>query len=473
MRLWESVELGVVALAVLGPVALGRRFKKGRISLLLVVAVTVQVVVEGFRWQLWPLHVVALAMAVTDWGWQGRRVAGWPRMRRLLLGVPSLVLLALPLWVLPVPRLPRPSGPFPIGTRTFVISDPERLEEYGLPDPVGGEEIEPSEPRRLVVQVWYPAAAEEDMEPVVWHPDWAAVGPVLAGRLGFPGFVMSQLSGVPGHAVEDARPMQGVFPVIVYSHGWTGFRSIAVDQMEMLASEGYLVIAADHTYGAVATVIPDDGVLIEFDPGALPDQATVEDFVYQDAARRLLATYADDLVMILDQMEDGAFGDLTGHADLDLIGMFGHSLGGGAVLEVCLEDERCKAVAGLDAWVEPVPDRTIAKPLTVPSMFMRSVEWIDDPNDARLRGLLERAEAPAILVGIGEANHNDFVLTPLFSPIADRMGLKGPIPADVIIPFLHDHLDSFFDRFLAGLGGVTFDRPPPEGISVEHLGQRS
>ncbi len=472
MRRWETLQLVVVGVAVMAPVALGERFKKGRISVALLVSAAAQLVIEGFRWQLWPLHVTTLVMAITDWGWQGRKVVGWPRIRRLLFGVPSLFLLWLLPWALPVPEFPRPSGPFAIGTETFVLSDPERLEPYGLAEPAEGEEVEPTEPRRLVVQVWYPAVASET-EPSVWHPDWDEVGPVLAGRLGFPWFFLQTASEVRGHAVEKAPPLEGQFPVIIYSHGWTGFRSIALDQIEMLASEGYMVIAPDHTYGAIATVFPDQGEMIEFDPRALPEKGTVEDFVYDDAAQRLVDTFSDDLSFILDRLDEGVLGELSAHADTELIGMFGHSAGGGAVVQTCLQDDRCKAVIGLDAWVEPVRDRVIAKPLLVPSMFMRSAGWIDTPNDARLRGIVERSEAPVTLVGVAGADHNDFVLTPLFSPVAHRLGLKGPVPEEVIVPFLHTYLDAFFDVHLGDLGGVTFDQTPPAGFTVEQFDRSS
>lgn len=469
MRRWEWVELGAVGLAVGLPVLIGQRLRKGRISVVLVSAVLAQTLLEGFRWQLVPLHLAAVVMAVTDFGWQGRRVAGWPRARRALLGVVGVGSLALLPVVLPIPDFPRPTGPFAVGTTTIVLTDPERGESYGRPDLAEGEDPPAEEElprRRIVVQMWYPAVPEPDAEPAVWHPDWKPVGAELADQLGFPRFFLDHLVGVAGTAVVDAEPLSGAYPVIVYSHGWTGFRSIALDQMETLASEGYLVIAADHTYGAIGTVFPDSGEFVPFDPRALPDEG---DPSYADAAMKLVATFADDVRLIIDTLEEGGMGSLGAHADMSRIGLFGHSTGGGAVVSVCLTDERCKAVAGLDAWVEPMPDRILAETPAAPSMFLRSAGWQGTPNDARLRGLVERSTAPVIWVGIDQANHNDFVMTPLLSPVAEQLGLKGPIPANDIVPLLHEFLDSFFDLALMGGGGATFNRTPPEGVSVERL----
>ncbi len=469
MRPFEWAEFAAVAAAVFLPVALGHRLRKGVISMVLVGSLLAQTVFEGYRWQLIPLHLVAVVMAVADFGWQGRRVSGWPRARRLIVGIPAVAALAMLPLALPVPDLPRPSGPFGIGTRTVVLTDVDRPERYGFPEPEEGTEP-PEVARRIVVQMWYPAAIDDAAEPAVWHPNWDVVGPALAKNLGLPSFLLSHLGGVHGRAVENAPPMSGSFPVVIYSHGWTGFRSIALDQMEMLASEGYLVIAADHTYGAIATVFPDTGETVLLDPRALPDEETSDPDDYQKASEELVDTFAGDLELILDSLDTVALGPLSDHVDRSRVGVFGHSTGGGAAVAVCLQDERCKALAGFDAWVEPVADDVLAETLNVPSLFIRSAPWQGTPNDARLRGLVERAAGPVIWAGISTADHNDFVLTPVFSPIADRLGLKGPIVADEVIPFLHQYLDAFFDQSLMGGGGALFSRRPPADFSVERLG---
>jgi hypothetical protein len=70
------------------------------------------------------------------------------------------------------------------------------------------------------------------------------------------------------------------------------------------------------------------------------------------------------------------------------------------------------------------------------------------------------------LVGAG---HNDFVLTPLFSPIADRIGLKGPIPAERVVPIIDTYLTGFFQRFLLGVGGTALDERPPSEVTIDFL----
>ena len=131
-------------------------------SVALVVMVVSQWVLEGFRWQLIPLHLAALGLAIGDLVWDDRRLRGWRRLRRGVLGVPGIALALLLPIVMPIPEIPTPSGPFEVGTMTFVLSDPERIETYGIPEPDpdaaestdaaegDGSDGDVGEPRRIV-----------------------------------------------------------------------------------------------------------------------------------------------------------------------------------------------------------------------------------------------------------------------------------------------------------------------------------
>jgi predicted dienelactone hydrolase len=503
MRTLELVQLALVAVTVAVPVALGRRLRRGRMAVLLVASMVAQLVFEGYRWQLLPLEIATLLLAAGDALWEERRFRGFIRLRRGALGAIGLILAALPPLVLPVPQLPEPTGAFAVGTATFVIVDSERPEVYGLPEPdpeaeqppapEGDEEEELLAPRRIVVQVWYPAQPSEGATPLPWNPDLDVVGPALSERLGFPGFFLSHTSDVLSSSLPGAIPLEGEFPLVLSSHGWTGFRTINLNQIESLASQGFVVVAPDHTYGSIAVRFPDDGSVAYLDERALParegaageageqapEQAlelppaagdAVDAEAYQEASELLVETFAADLAVILDRMEEGpagTFGTIAEHVDLDHIGVFGHSTGGGAAARLCLEDDRCDAVLGMDAWVEPIPDNIVAREFQVPSLFIRSEDWTGTPNDRRLRGLAERSPSLSYWVGIAGAGHNDFVMTPLFSPIANRLGLKGPIETERVVPIIDSYLVAFFDRYLLGIGGSALDAPPPPEVELE------
>ena len=101
---------------------------------------------------------------------------------------------------------------------------------------------------------------------------------------------------------------------------------------------------------------------------------------------------------------------------------------------------------------------------------MRSDGWRGTPNDGRLRGLAERSETITYWIGIEGAGHNDFVVTPLFSPVAGRLGLKGPIPAGRIIPIIDRFLVGFFDRTLLGTGAAAIEQNPFDEVTLEVIG---
>lgn len=425
----------------------------------LVAIMIAQLQIEGYRWQMIPLYVVAVGLAIGDVLFVDREIPWANRLARGIFGVAGVLLAAVLAVVLPVPDLPVPSGPESIGTLTVELVDRERQEVYGE---------RPGGPRRFVAQVWYPAQHDESAEPLPWHEDWEVVAPAMSRLLGLPSWFLNHTRYADSHGSTSLLPVDGNFPIVVYSHGWTGFRAIAINQIESLVSNGYIVIAPDHTYGAVATRI--DEQVIEYDPNALPDEAEVTEEEYRAASEQLVATFAGDIVTILDELdrgENGRLAAITGAADVTRIGVYGHSAGGGAAVRVCLEDERCDAVLGQDPWVEPLPDEVIRDSATRPSLFMRSDVWRDTENDAVLRGIAGRSESVTYWVGIDGAGHNDFVVTPLLSPVASQLGLKGPIPAGRILPIIDNYLLGFFDVYLLGTGSAALDSVTFEEVSLE------
>ena len=446
--------------AVGWPAVFGVRTRRGIVFGALFVAFLIHWRVEGLRWQMIPLYAAALGLAIGDVIVIERKVDWTSRIARGLFGVAGVVLAMIPALVLPVPRLPAPSGPEPIGTALFEVVDGEREETYGT---------NPGGPRRLPVQVWYPSLSGESLEPTPWSENWDIVAPAMAELAGYPSFFLDQTRYTTSHAGAGAQVAPGTFPVVIYSHGWTGFRGIAVNQIETLVSHGYMVIAPDHTYGASVTRL-EDGEVVPYYPEALPDEEEVGEEAYAEASTALVEVFAADLVSVINALErgeSGPFGALAASADISRIGLYGHTAGGGAAIDVCLQDERCDAVLGLDPWVEPVPDDVIATEASRPALYMRSDEWRDTENDAVLRGISERSANVTYWVGVEGTNENDFLVTPILSPVASEVGLTGPIAAGRILPIVDRYLLGFFDVFLLETGSAALDTASFEEVSVE------
>jgi len=474
MRLFEYIVIVVVAAYLVAPNLWWRPW----IPVVGLVAGVVHLLFEGYRWQMVPLYglVVVLALlnaqglrgpaarsAKTRPARRGVGAAGILPAAGLAVGVVALVLAATPPILFPVPRLPEPGGPHQIGTVTFQWRDPVRLEAY-TPTELG-QVPAPDDARTIMVQIWYPATPASGAKTAPWMDRLDVVGPQIARYLNLPSFFLDHAGLVQTHDYAGA-PADGesaTYPVVIYSHGWNGFRTINLNQSEALASHGYIAAAVDHTYGAMVTVFADGQVALN-NPAALPEKTVVGEDAYQAATEQLEATYAADLSYTLDQLaliNDGTIpSPLTGKLDLGRVGVYGHSTGGGATVVMCAQDARCRAALGMDAWLGPVPDATLAAGLSQPFLAIRSETWSTASNDARLDELLAAGSGDNYRMTIAGTKHYDFTMLPLLTPLAPLLGLKGPINGERGMQLITDYLVGFFDFYLKGQGAVAREGYP-------------
>ena len=454
MRLLEMILIVLLALDIVA--LLVPRARRGRWHSVLVavtlVTLAAHLVVEGHRWQMLPVYgltaVVALIAVLRRRGvhhpiayqrkW-GIRVAFVGTCVLILAGSTAVATL------LPVPELPRPSGPYDIGTVTYSFVDSSRDEFYTA---------DPHDKRAFMAQVWYPASKDHGDTPEPWIEHADLFGPAIAHSFGLPGFLFDHIGLIQSHAYRNAPIADGgPFPVILYSHGWTGFREVNTDQVENLVSHGYVVICPDHTYGALVTVFPD-GRVVPYKPSAIPDIDKVGEAKYNAAVQRLVDAFVGDLAFLLDQTERWNSGEdpspFKGELDLNRIGVFGHSTGGGATAEICAMDPRIKAALGMDIWAVPVSDDLLDKPKRLPFMMMDSEVWSSDKNTARQKRFWDSLKGPAYRMRIAGTRHNDFTLMPLASPLAPAMGLKGPLQGTRVVQIVNTYLLDFFDEYLQG-----------------------
>lgn len=115
------------------------------------------------------------------------------------------------------------SGSWFAGVKTIQANNPDQLDVKGF---------QFSYDRPLTFEVWYPTQNIADASPAVYHNQT---------RLGKP-------FSIQGTAIRDAKPNdEQKFPLVVLSHGYTGYRTIMYYLGEHLASRGYVVVSIDHT----------------------------------------------------------------------------------------------------------------------------------------------------------------------------------------------------------------------------------
>ncbi|MGW4326797.1 alpha/beta hydrolase family protein [Nocardia sp. NPDC004573] len=340
--------------------------------------------------------------------------------------------------------LPAPTGPYPVGSAELHLIDPSRVDPW-VPEGV----------RELMVTVRYPAQPNtEPKAPYMAAGVAEAVAATDAGKLGVEPNLLDYR--FPTHSGLGAPAADGRRPVLLYSPGATLSRSHGTTQMEQLASDGYIVVAIDHTHEAEA---------VEFPGGRVARKALPAPTI--DVSKRLITTRIADIRFVLDQLEllaAGAHRDADGGAlpaglntalDLSRIGMFGHSGGGFTTAETMLADQRISAGADLDgsmAYSQSARDfgRAADEGLDRPFLLMSAGDHSLD-TDASWQQFLRHHRGPLCRVHLADGEHFSYtdyqILLPQLGGAA--AGFVGAIDPAYSLAVQHHTLSAFFGIHLS------------------------
>jgi len=422
--------------------------------------IAIHAFIEGVRWQMVPLYAfaaVTFLLSIPAFFGVAHNETQEKQPLRVFLSLSLLALAtALPI-LLPVPNIPNPSGPYQVGTYINELTDTARKELYSDKD----------EARRFQIQIWYPSEITPTDERAHWMARADIYAPAISEDiLDLPSFFLDHLGlvKVPAYKNSTIAPTDEGFPIILFSHGWNGFNAQNTGQALELASHGYVVVGVQHTYGAVITVF-EDGTIAKNNPDALPSGAPDDE--YEQAADLLGDQWAGDMSFTLDFLEgrnNNTNSPFYGSLDLSRVGVYGHSTGGGAAIQFCGSDPRCKALIGLDPFMRPVSYEVLDDGVSQPSFFMFSQVWADDAvslNNKLFDPFFSNSAETYGAVYIEGTAHYDFSDLPLLSPLAPQLGLKGPIRGKRVVTIMNDYLLSFFDRALKGSSTDLFKAQSP------------
>ncbi|WP_369144493.1 alpha/beta hydrolase family protein [Streptomyces sp. R44] len=271
-------------------------------------------------------------------------------------------------------RLPAPTGPHPVGLRTFHLTDPGRDDPW-----------QPG-PRELMISVLYPARTVRGCPRVPQlTPDEADAFSELAPYM-HPGLPAAGVDwgAVLTHGHRDAPPLPGRRPVLLYTPGGGDSRTLSTTLAEDLASHGRVVVLVDHPGDASQVELPS-GVRRTVLMGP-PDPATV---------RTMIDTRVADLRFLLDRLGDLPLAPVM---DLRRIGVYGHSAGGTAAVHALASDDRIAAGVNLEGYLDFDPE--LMARLDRPLLMFRTDGFEESAR-------LERSWAgiPARRVLLPDANH--------------------------------------------------------------------
>ncbi|MBI5288298.1 MAG: hypothetical protein HY873_04945 [Chloroflexi bacterium] len=237
-------------------------------------------------------------------------------------------------------------GPYGVGVMTLELVDASRptgpnRDYAGAPD------------RKLVTEVWYPAAPS---------------------------------AAEPEAKDAPAETSGGPYPLIIFAHGFSSFRRQSASYAQHLASHGYVVASPDF-------------------PGS---------FIAASGGARLYAVLDQpaDVSFVIDELlvrEGEAGWPLNGAIDHETIGMTGHSLGGLTTMLTAYgerRDPRIDAILPISPPACFLPD-DLAEGVSLPAMIVGgSKELIVPPS--WIRQAYEIAAPPKYFVSIIGADHIRF-----------------------------------------------------------------
>ena len=210
------------------------------------------------------------------------------------------------------------------------------------------------QPRELMIKVWYPAAINQCSELFPYMPAKMAA---LKNKYKVPGFLWNSfIGGVKTYAIPDSEMVFGSFqedfPVIIFSHGLGGNVDFYSAYLEDLASHGYIVIGIDHTNSCNISVFSDDRVVYidkKFEP---KNHNWLNQRWFVDLKKEN-KEWQKDILFVFDKLKvvnEDSTDKFYKKLNLEKVGMFGHSMGGMAAVEVCRQNSRFKVGISLDGW---------------------------------------------------------------------------------------------------------------------------
>lgn len=287
-------------------------------------------------------------------------------------------------YLFPLFTFPDLSGIYKVGTKIYLLEDKKRLETHTN---LGTN-------RELLIQFWYPASPVMNNNRAKYMPEIirSLQDTLKKSKYAPLAFVLHKLFPTHSNAYENApiNSEQEKYPVVIFSHGLGGICNFSTSLIEELVSHGYIVIGLNHPYSSYVTVFPDGRTVSrsqELDLSVMKILKDCADGQYLKIIEKEFNIWLDDAKFLLDYIfnkeQKDIDEDLIKKLDLELVGMYGHSLGGAMAAEVCRIDSRVKAGISLDGSLF---DQTVKNGFDKPFLFIVGVLLADNiyPSDKSL-----------------------------------------------------------------------------------------
>ena len=383
----------------------------------------IQVLVVGYKWQYMPLYIIILFSSLVH-------TFNINLQKRLLNFLFSLLLAllfvssALLIYYLPIPEFAIENKKYSVGYEEVHIILEDRLQPEAF---VELSNLKENSKRELLVDVYYPSEDETTLIQLFKDApsNWGETVINYLNRtwgINLPTFLFSHLNLSYFDVGVDLNKGNTEFPVLIYTHGWAGEKIFATDQLLTIASQGYIVIAIDHTGLSMFTELPSGTI---FNTGSTEASSKVFDVMYEmsiDIENTLEYLNKNNLV-----------------SNQSVINIIGHSTGGGSAHLYCLRN-KCETLVLQDPFFVPVISEYGGIVLSSPTYFIYSEDWYRGNEDINEMSEIEvyrnyltytyvgsTSETYAKGFYLTDSAHYDFVAFGAISPLTKYTFLKGSI----------------------------------------------
>jgi predicted dienelactone hydrolase len=216
-----------------------------------------------------------------------------------------------------------PAGAHVVDGDTVAVVHHLNATSFASPGPLGVGETTLTLPTDgASIEVWYPATKPSVAGQPLAIYDVSQWLPPALKKLIPAGFSVTYPSG----GVREVAVAPGRYPLVVFSHGYAGFRDQSTFLTAFLASWGFVVAAPDHDSRDLTEVLggPTGATAKTTDVGDL--KATIALMSHENAT---------------------ASSPFHGHVDTTRVGAVGHSSGGAAVEALAASDSKVDTFIGL------------------------------------------------------------------------------------------------------------------------------
>ena len=376
----------------------------------------IQVLVVGYKWQYMPIYIIILSSAIGH-------TFGLKFTNKVLKAISFVIFFTLfitstlLIYFLPIPEFTIENQIYSVGYEEILISVDNREQPkafYELSN------LEASGKRELLVDVYYPSAADNEPIQLFKNADtnWGKTVVRYLNRtwgISIPEFLLSHLNLSYFDIGRDLEKLSNKSPVVIYTHGWAGEKIFATDQLITIASQGYVVIALDHTGLAMFTELPSGTI---YNTGSTENSTKVYDVMYEMSL---------DIENTLSYLQSSNY-----YADFSDISLIGHSTGGGSAHLYCLRNN-CNSLLLQDPFFVPVVEELGNIELVTDTYFIYSEDWYNGYEDINelseievFRNFVENKDLAEGYYMTNSA-HYDFVAFGAISSLTKYTFLKGSI----------------------------------------------